>query len=91
MTSNLIEDGKTVAAFHVQVSEHKIVFSLSEQIDGFITTRRGIDDVTFLLEDRRRSDAQALLVVDDQQSRFALRSERRRPDLRAAHRFLIVK
>jgi len=66
MTPDLIQNGKTVATFHVQVGEHQIVISLTKQIDGFVTTRSGIDDITFLLKDRGGSDAQTLLVVDDQ-------------------------
>src|SRR4051812_19975719 len=67
MPSNLIEYGQAVAAFHMQVGEHKVVVCVAHQTDGLVAARRRVDDVAFILKNRGRSDPQALFVVNNQQ------------------------
>ncbi len=65
-----VQNGNAVPAFHVQVSEYQIVIAFAEEIDGFVTARRRVNDVAFPFENCCGGDAQALFVIDDEQACF---------------------
>ena len=64
MAADLVEDRKPVAAFHVQVSQHKVVVSLVEQGNRFVAAGSGIDVVSLLFQNGGSGDAKTLFVIE---------------------------